>query len=248
MTLHSRGASQLFKAADITDEMLEGVKLFHFGYPPSMKYLVENEGEELEDLLKNVKSKGITISLDMSLPDLKTFLGHVNWRPILQRILPYVDLFLPSLEESIFFLHREDYVEMVRKAGANNLLDYIDVRGMAEKLADELLEMGGTIVMLKCGHEGMYLRTAEKERWGNMGKAAPNSLNGWYDRKIWQKPVKVKRILSRTGAGDIAIAGFLSSFLHEDNAKTALGIAAWAASICIQSYDTISGLCPLNEL
>ena len=80
MTLHSRGASQLFKAADITDEMLEGVKLFHFGYPPSMKYLVENEGEELEDLLKNVKSKGITISLDMSLPDLKTFLGHVNWR------------------------------------------------------------------------------------------------------------------------------------------------------------------------
>lgn len=42
---------------------------------------------------------------------------------------------------------------MVRKAGANNLLDYIDVRGMAEKLADELLEMGGTIVMLKCGHE-----------------------------------------------------------------------------------------------
>ena len=97
--------------------MLEGVKLFHFGYPPSMKYLVENEGEELEDLLKNVKSKGITISLDMSLPDLKTFLGHVNWRPILQRILPYVDLFLPSLEESIFFLHREDYVEMVRKAG-----------------------------------------------------------------------------------------------------------------------------------
>lgn len=42
-----------------------------------------------------------------------------------------------------------------------------------------------------------------------MGKAAPNSLNGWYDRKIWQKPVKVKRILSRTGAGDIAIAGFV---------------------------------------
>ena len=248
MTLHSRGASQLFKAADITDEMLEGVKLFHFGYPPSMKYLVEHEGEELEDLLKNVKSKGITISLDMSLPDLKTFLGHVDWRPILQRILPYVDLFLPSLEESIFFLHREDYVEMVRKAGANDLLDYIDIRGMAEKLADELLEMGGTVVMLKCGHEGMYLRTAGKERWGNMGKAAPASLTGWYDRKIWQKPVKVKRILSRTGAGDIAIAGFLSSFLHEDNAKTASGIAAWAASICIQSYDTISGLCPLNEL
>ena len=62
---------------------------------------------------------------------------------------------------------------MVRKAGANNLLDYIDVRGMAEKLADELLEMGGTIVMLKCGHEGMYLRTAEKERWG-----------------IWEKPLR----------------------------------------------------------
>ena len=105
MTLHSRGASQLFKAADITDEMLEGVKLFHFGYPPSMKYLVENEGEELEDLLKNVKSKGITISLDMSLPDLKTFLGHVNWRPILQRILPMWTVFTQPGGEH-FFLHR----------------------------------------------------------------------------------------------------------------------------------------------
>ena len=127
-------------------------------------------------------------------------------------------------------------------------MEHIDVKEMAEKLADELLEMGGTVILLKCGHEGMYLRTGGKERWKEMGKAAPLSLNSWYNRKIWQKPVKVKRILSTTGAGDIAIAGFLSSFLHEDNAKTALGIAAWAASMCIQSYDTISGLCPLKEL
>lgn len=248
MTLHSRGASQLFKAADITDDMLEGVKLFHFGYPPSMKYMVENGGVELENLLKNVKSKGITVSLDMSLPDLKTFLGKVDWKPILKKILPYVDLFLPSLEESIFFLHRDEYIEMVRKAGANDLLDYIDVKNMADILADELLELGGTVVMLKCGHEGMYLRTAEKEKWRNMGKAAPEDLDNWYGKRIWENPVKVKKILSRTGAGDIAIAGFLSAFLHGDNPKTALGIAAWAASRCIQSYDTISGLRPLKDL
>lgn len=248
MTLHSRGASQLFKAADITDEMLDGVQLFHFGYPPSMEYLVENEGEELENLLKNVKSKGITTSLDMSLPDLKTFLGKIDWRPILKRILPYVDLFLPSLEESIFFLHRESYIEMVQKAGSGNLLDYIQVKETAEMLADELLTFGCPVILLKCGHEGMYLRTAGKSSWRSLGKAAPTNLEGWYGKQIWQRPVKVQRILSRTGAGDIAIAGFLSSFLHGDNAKTALGIAAWAASMCIQSYDTISGLCPLKEL
>ncbi len=248
MTLHSRGASQLFKAADITDQMLDGVHLFHFGYPPSMEYLVENEGEELENLLKNVKSKGITVSLDMSLPDLKTFLGKVNWKPILERILPYVDLFLPSLEESIFCLHREDYIKMAQTIGSNNLLDYIQVKEMAETLADELLEFGSPVILLKCGHEGMYLRTAAKESWKHIGKAAPSHLDGWYGKRIWQKPVKVKQILSRTGAGDIAIAGFLSSFLHGDNAKTALGIAAWAASMCIQTYDTISGLCSLKEL
>ena len=248
MALHRRGASQLFKAADITDDMLEGITLFHFGYPPSMKYMAENNGEELENLLKNVKSKGISVSLDMSLPDLKTFLGKIDWRPILERILPYVDLFMPSLEESIFFLHREEYTGLVRRTGSENLLEHINVRETAEQLADELLKMGGTVILLKCGHEGMYLRTAGKERWQAMGKAAPEDQSGWYDRKIWQRPVKVKRILSTTGAGDIAIAGFLSSFLHEDNAKTALGIAAWAASICIQSYDTISGLCPLKEL
>lgn len=248
MSLHSRGASQLFKAADITDEMTEGISLFHFGYPPSMKYLVQNEGEELVNLLKNVKSKGITVSLDMSLPDLKTFLGKVNWRPVLKKILPYVDLFLPSLEESLFFLHREEYVELVKTFGSKDLLSCINVKETAEKLANELIDLGGTLVMLKCGHEGMYLKTAGKERWNNVGKAGPDNLDGWCDKQIWQKPVKVKRILCRTGAGDVAIAGFLSSFLHGDNAKTALGIAAWAASKCIQSYDTISGLCPLMEL
>lgn len=67
-----------------------------------------------------------------------------------------------------------------------------------------------------------------------------------FSRSTSELDLITRRIIR--GAGDIAIAGFLSSFLHEDNAKTALGIAAWAASICIQSYDTISGLCPLNEL
>ena len=86
---------------------------------------------------------------------------------------------------------------MVQKAGSGNLLDYIQVKETAEMLADELLTFGCPVILLKCGHEGMYLRTAGKSSWRSLGKAAPTNLEGWYGKQIWQRPVKVQRILSR---------------------------------------------------
>ncbi len=65
---------------------------------------------------------------------------------------------------------------------------------------------------------------------------------GWQNRRIWICPYQVEKILSTTGAGDTAVAGFLASIYKGKGPEEALEMAAYAASICIQSYDTISGM------
>ena len=44
--LHNPGANDSFRSEDIPEKMLEEA-LFHFGYPPIMRSMYENDGEEL---------------------------------------------------------------------------------------------------------------------------------------------------------------------------------------------------------
>ena len=57
--LHNPGANDSFSSTDIPDDMLEGAALFHFGYPPLMKRMYENDGEELSALFRRIKEKQI---------------------------------------------------------------------------------------------------------------------------------------------------------------------------------------------
>ena len=46
-TIHLRGASQLFCAGDFSEELFSGYRVFHFGYPTTMKYLFAEDGYRL---------------------------------------------------------------------------------------------------------------------------------------------------------------------------------------------------------
>ena len=64
--LHHNGANNTFRAEDIQEEMLEDKALFHFGYPPLMKNMYNNDGEELLKLFQKVKKSGTATSLDLA--------------------------------------------------------------------------------------------------------------------------------------------------------------------------------------
>ena len=100
--LHNPGTNDTFIADDIDYEALEDCRLFHFGYPTLMKKFYENDGIELIDMFQRAKCTGVITSLDMSLPDPQSHSGRVNWRGILKNVLPFVDIFLPSIEEIAF--------------------------------------------------------------------------------------------------------------------------------------------------
>jgi len=72
------GANDDFCADDVRDEDLRDACLFHFGYPPLMAGMFADNGSQLAEIFRRVKSLGLTTSLDMALPDPNSAAGHAN--------------------------------------------------------------------------------------------------------------------------------------------------------------------------
>ena len=104
--LHSSGTNDTFGPDDVDIDQLAGAQIFHFGYPPVMRRMYANRGVELATLMERMKVEGLTTSLDMAYPDPASEAGQVDWMALLERVLPYVDVFLPSLDEILFMLDR----------------------------------------------------------------------------------------------------------------------------------------------
>jgi len=104
MFIHAPGCNATFDEHDIPTGAFDGARLFHFGYPPLMERTYRNGGASLAAIFEGAKAAGITTSLDMSMPDMAGPAGQVNWRDLLGRVLPFVDIFVPSLDEMMVML------------------------------------------------------------------------------------------------------------------------------------------------
>ncbi len=132
--LHCPGANDTFCAQDIDYSLLAGASLFHFGYPPLMRQMYADDGQELAKIFKQAKAAGVTTSLDMAFPDPSSEGGKANWSKILSSVLPDVDLFQPSVEELLFMLRREEYERLANQSSRGDVL-----AGVTPELLCELL-------------------------------------------------------------------------------------------------------------
>src|SRR5215472_8834127 len=57
--LHCTGTNAIFGLEHIDFERLNHTRLFHFGYPPLLPRLVQNDGAELIELFARAKAKGV---------------------------------------------------------------------------------------------------------------------------------------------------------------------------------------------
>lgn len=241
--LHCTGANDTFSAEEVTADAYDGAKLLHFGYPPLMRRMYEEQGAELERLLAGAKTAGLTVSLDMARPDPDSIAGQADWRAILQRVLPSVDVFLPSFEEILYMLRPELYRELSERHGTSELLPFADV-DMLGALSAELLDMGVAVTAIKLGEYGLYVRaSASLQRLRSMGRSAPleEELESWRDKELFAPCYKVD-VSGTTGAGDCTIAGFLSGLARglsiEDTLLTAVGVGACN----VERPDAVSGI------
>ena len=196
---HFPGVNDTFVADDVPPELLRAAALLHVGYPPLMAALVADGGRELGRLLARARGNGVATSLDMANANLDPGEGRVRWRELLERVLPDVDIFLPSLAEACHLLGRR-----VRRdeQGAPTL-------AAVGRIADELVGLGVGIAGLKLGEHGLYIRTASAARMAAVSIPLPSS---WTDRELYSTVFET-HVVGTAGAGDTTIAGFLFGML-----------------------------------
>ena len=246
--LHNPGANDSFYASDVDKEALSEAALFHFGYPTLMRSMYENDGAELIKLFRMVKEAGCATSLDLAAVDKDSEAGRADWDKILTNVMPYVDFFLPSIEELCYMLDRRRFEEWQQRAAGKDITEVLDLEKDIRPLADKCMKMGAKVLVLKCGAPGMYYRTAGAEVLDKIGRRTGLDVSSWAGKEGFEKSFKPSKVLSGTGAGDTSIAAFLTSMLNDEKLEDCMELAAATGASCIEAYDALSGLKPLPEL
>ena len=239
--LHNPGVNHTFGYDDVSFDLVAEAGLFHLGYPPLMRKMYSDGGKELVAIFRRAKEVGATTSLDMSLPDPASEAGEVDWRAVLTGVLPHVDLFLPSVEETLFMLDRDRFAARKAEAGDKDVLDIIPLEDVVA-LGDEAIALGAAVVFLKSGHLGGYVRSGGAEKFAAFGRARPADVADWTDRQLWEPSFHVAEVASATGSGDSAIAGFLAGFVRGQSLESALRYASAVGAHNVQALDAVSGI------
>ncbi|MFW6148921.1 MAG: carbohydrate kinase family protein [Atribacterota bacterium] len=235
--LNYPGSNHTFNANEISYTDIEGARLFHFGYPPAMKRFYQNDGEELIKMFSKVRNMGMVTSLDMVMVDPESPSGQINWKKFLSNVLPYVDIFVPSIDELLYMWNKEDY--QLLAAGKKKLtLDWLS------KLSDELIEGGVTISAIKLGNKGLFLKTGIIE---GKNLCSLISKKQWSRRQLFSPVYKVD-VAGTTGAGDTTIAGFLSQIIEGSKPEEAINIGTATGAHCVEYMDATSGIKTIVEI
>lgn len=238
--LHHCGANDTFGYDDMDFDLVDRSKLMLFGYPPWMKKIYDNTGKELTKILKKTRELGTTTALDLSLPDVNSYAGKVNWKAILTDWIPLSDIMVPSAEEIFYFLYKDKFLEKKAKLGPKeSVLDHMTVKDVST-LGKDLIKMGAGVAMVKCGHRGLYIRTADKDRLGKLGEARCKDLDNWANRELWFPVYQEEKFVGALGSGDSAIAGFLSAFVRGHSIESCLRYANAAGSMNVTVPDGLT--------
>jgi sugar/nucleoside kinase (ribokinase family) len=238
--LHHCGANDTFGYGDMSFDLVERSKLMLFGYPPWMKKLYENTGNELTKILKKTKELGTTTALDLSIPDVSGYGDKIDWLAILKNWVPLSDIMVPSAEELFYFLYKDKFLDKKANLGPKEgVLDHITVNEVST-MGKDLIDMGTAIAMVKCGHRGLYVRTAGQDRLKKLGAAGCSDFENWANRELWHPVYEEEKFVGALGSGDSAIAGFLSAFVRGHTIESCLRYANAAGSMNVTVPDGLT--------
>ena len=225
---HFPGVNGAFVADDVPAELLASTTLLHVGYPPLMAGLIADDGRELALLLARAHQLGVITSLDMANANLDSGADRLRWRRLLERVLPDVDVFLPSLAEAGHLLRRRVHADAGRGPSLASVA----------RLADELVAMGAGITGVKLGEHGLYVRTALPDRLKAGGlRLSPT----WAERELYSTVFETD-VIGTAGAGDTTIAGFLFGLLAGMSPEAAITAACAVGGSSTEAADGTSGV------
>ena len=225
------GANGTFTASELDYSMIGQAGWLHFGYPSVMAGFYSDGGSSLAEMFKKAKSMGLATSMDTCAIDPEGEAAKCDWKAILAKALPYVDYFVPSIEELLFILDKKKHDELQARAAGGDVCRCLSLSQDVIPAAEAALKLGCGAVLLKCGAAGMYL-------------SAP--AQGGFS--AFAKSFVPDKMVSGTGAGDVAIAAFICGVTEGLALAECLDLAVAAGTCCLAGYDSLSGLIPIEEM
>ncbi|MCX6326542.1 MAG: carbohydrate kinase family protein [Bacteroidia bacterium] len=248
--LESPGCNKIFDQSVINFDAVSRSRMFHFGYPPLLRQFYLNNGSQLVDMFSAVQRMGVVTSLDFSLPDTESESGRINWPEIIQKTLPYTDIFVPSLEELLQIMHPGEYAEILSSAVSEDVINQVLVNTVRQ-IGKLFIGSGVKILLIKAGQWGAYLLTGDVS---SINEKADLKLveENWNYRELWFNAYKADplKIKNSSGAGDTSVAAFLSALLDSENPESAVKYAAMAGRnnlYCTNLYDDLSNWQEMTE-
>jgi sugar/nucleoside kinase (ribokinase family) len=246
--LESPGCNHTFGMEHIDFEAVSKSRLFHFGYPPLLKQFFLDNGNQLAQMYSRVQKMGVVTSLDFSLPDPESESGKANWAEILEKTLPNVDIFTPSLEELFQTMVPKKYTELLYNSGTSFNNGEISVE-LIRDVGKRIIDMGVKILLIKMGSQGAYLITRDVSA---ISKKTGSSMKieKWSKKEMWCSVYQVdsSKIKHASGAGDTAVAAFLSAILDGENPDMALKYAAMAGRDSLYCEDIFKDMSNWEKL
>ena len=141
----------------------------------------------------------------------------------------------------------QKYHSLLARAAGQDITACLSLHRDIESLADRVMELGAKNLLIKCGAPGFYYRTGDASALQDIAAGTGKSMDGWQMQSGFERSYRPKKILSGTGAGDTTIAAFLSSLLQGYPLDTCCKLAAATGSSCVEAYDALSGLLPLEQ-
>lgn len=246
MFLHHPGANHTFSYDDLDFAEIAKADLFHFGYPPIMRNMYLDNGKELVRIFQKVHESGVLTSLDLAAIDPSSEAAQQNWEEILRQVLPYVDFFVPSIEELCMMIAPETYTKWLERANGSDVTGILSLSDILP-LAEKLRSMGARNFLIKCGVPGLYYDMADAEVQQELEQKSGLSFLNWAEKSGFEKSYTPDQVLSGTGAGDTTIAAFLSALLQGYDLETCLHLASATGASCVAAYDALSGIKPFAE-
>ena len=192
---HHAGANAAFTGREVD---LGGIDVLHLGYPPLLPALLTEDAEPLLRLLREARRRSITTSLDMVVVDPASAAAQLDWRRILARILPYVDIATPSIDDLTSALRLRSQVD----------------DASVEECARRLIEDGCAVAAVSAGARGSFVLSAERERLVAGGATLASVASTWASVSEWVPAAEPRTMISTNGAGDAATAGLLYALAH----------------------------------
>ena len=151
------------------------------------------DGEPTSKALERARKMGITTSLDTAWD------SRGNWMSLLEPCLYHLDIFMPSIEEARMITGKEEPPD----------------------IAEILLSYGISVVALKMGEKGSYIRTRDWEMYVPIFEVEP---------------------VDATGAGDAFAAGFLAGVSKGWDYKESAKLANAVGACCVTGMGATTGI------